>query len=1024
LDQTSLGTAAPARLRYLDGVVEYLWDAKNLRGLICLVERWSSVEPPSKTGRLYQVRAFLALRLMDRAWLQLKKLLEQDPDDMEALSMATEMFLDRGWPSRARKLLAEAKERMPGAPELPRLLELTQGPARTPPANAREIELAGAPSELLELAESFLSTGSFLRGRSLLERVRQTQPTNARVKDLLWALDGDFDAGDISPEELASQLAPTFQDHGMNFIDLEPPGTEEVTATRIPVDDDDIAEAEFPALFRRVGQGLPLMDDDTGEVTQARALASPEELRDPNSAPAGHDPDLLDGRHEDTEIMMVIPSGGVESVNKADANVHRRRSQDYDLRSTLDLAEYRRSMGVSAPSLSDLTTQPEDTEDTGDSMSVSLEDEDADLVVVTRRERSSRKRDSDLTDEQPAKPRGPIRVIEKHPISEPEPEPDSVPVGPTPGARPPKAAKPAATLGPQRPRPAKPAVRPQRPSPPRPMDDDDDFDLPRRRRPGLVLFGLMVLGAVVVGLGLLITRLPGFGSGHAMSTVSKAISSDRYDELLKAETEIGKHLPDGEQGGDPVVLASAARIELALWAEHQPYPERLTEASALIERAMAGAEPPPEAHLAAAELAAWQWRIEDAQRSLTAYGAEDADTLLVRAMLASIQGDDTAAIQAAQKAAELTPNAPRAARILTQLQLEADLLDPARASLDRALGLAPANPRLAILALAIEHHADPGKLPSAARELSAQLSQRYTPARVEAELFERVAVMLPGTGPSATRDWAYQQAYAKDATDPDLLLFAARQDRKEQRLTEALEKLDKAVHFRPGDLGLRLAMVRLLIDLDRMDQANQQVQEAAALRPDHPDLALLRAWPLVMDKLPTSDAASLGQVQAILSPVLQANPEHAEALWLLGVAKLAAKDPSALADLTKSNQHMLDVKAPSQRELVSRALASLVMAGHPGTPRLLEHLDANAQDEPWVHLFLAWSNAARGAKSQAARRFAMAVEAGPELARAHYEQGEFHSRTARDRALAREAFGRYLRLEPSGTRAVRARSAH
>ncbi len=164
--------APKTRLRYLDGVVEYLWDSRNLRGLICLVERWASVEPPSKTGRLYQIRAFLALRLMDRAWLQLKKLLEQDPDDMEALAMATEMFLDRGWPSRAKKLLAEAKERMPGAPELPRLMELTEGPPRTPPANAREIEQQGSPTELLELAERFLATGSFLRGRALLERVR------------------------------------------------------------------------------------------------------------------------------------------------------------------------------------------------------------------------------------------------------------------------------------------------------------------------------------------------------------------------------------------------------------------------------------------------------------------------------------------------------------------------------------------------------------------------------------------------------------------------------------------------------------------------------------------------------------------------------------------------------------------------------------------------------------------------------------------------------------------------------------
>ncbi len=1017
MDKTSPGMAAPSRLRYLDGVVEYLWDAKNLRGLVCLVERWASVEPPSKTGRLYQVRAFLALRLMDRAWLQLKKLLEQDPDDMEALSMATEMFLDRGWPSRARKLLKEAQERMPGAPELPRLIELCEGPPRTPPANARQLEQNGSPAELLELAERFLATGSFLRGRALLERVRQAQPTNARAKDLLWALDGDFDAGDISPEELAAQLAPTFQDHG-GFVSLEPPGAEEVTATRIPLEDDDLAEAEFPALFRRVGMGLPIMDDDTGEITQARALASPEELQDPNASPAVENPDLIDGRHEDTEIMMIIPSGGMDTVNKAEASVHRKRNQDYDLKATLDLAEYRRSMGVSAPSLSDLVTQPEDTEETGDGISVSLEDEDADLVVVTRRERTQDipgTRERDLTDEAPAKPRGPIRVIEKHPISEPEPEPESVPVGPTP----------AAPAAPQRAEPARPAKPARRPRPAPPIDDDaDDLELPRRRSPALIFLGVLMLGGLALVAVLAVARFAGFGSGKAVHSAAKAISSDRYDSLLKAETEIGKHLPEGATGGEPEVLAGAARVELALWAEHQPYPERLDEAHALIERALAADEVPPQAHLAAAELAAWQWRIDDARAALETYGKDDAQSHLVRAAIAASQDDHGAAVAAAKRATEAAPGSARAARYLVQYQLEAKALDDARETLERALKLSPSSPRLAILGLIIEHHEQPGALPTAARELSSQLSQRYTPARVEAELFERVAETLPGTGPSATRDWAYDQAFAKDATDPDLLLYAARRDVQDRRHLEALDKLERAVQFRPGDLALRMAMVRLLIDLDRMDRASEQVEQAAALRPDHPDLALLRAWPLVMDALPKAEAEALGPVQALLAPVLAANPEHAEALWLRGVAKLAVGDRSALSDLTEANQHMLDVKDVSQRELGPRALASLIMAGHVGAPRLLEHLDRDAQQEPWVHLFLAWNHASKGSRSKAARRFAMATEAGPEMGRAHYEQGEFHSRSLRDPAVARQAFGRYLRLEPTGDRADHARKAH
>ncbi len=1009
--------APKTRLRYLDGVVEYLWDSRNLRGLICLVERWASVEPPSKTGRLYQIRAFLALRLMDRAWLQLKKLLEQDPDDMEALAMATEMFLDRGWPSRAKKLLAEAKERMPGAPELPRLMELTEGPPRTPPANAREIEQQGSPTELLELAERFLATGSFLRGRALLERVRQAQPTNARAKDLLWALDGDFDAGEISPEELAAQLAPTFQDHG-GFVSLEPPGAEEVTATRIPVDDEDIAEAEFPALFRRVGQGLPLMDDETGEVTQARALASPEELRDPHAAPSMENPDLVHGRNEDTEIMMVIPSGGLESVNKADAQVHRRRSQDYDLRSTLDLQAYRESLGVSAPSLSDLANLPEDTEETGDGISMSLEDEDADLVVVTRREQSRERpkprkgeEPTDHTDESPGRARSPIRVIEKHPEVEAEAQPESVPIAPAPApTKPPRAPS---------------APSPRRPEPTRSTatDDgsDDDLELPRRRHPGLALIAVLMVGGMLALLVLAVFGLAGFGSGRAITNSAEAIASDRYDRLLEAEASIGELLPSEGEHGDPAVLAGAARVELALWAEHQPYPERMDKAAALIEQALADEAPPQEAQLAAAELAAWQWRVHDARAALEAYGRKDAPAKLVHARLASIDGDLDAAIEAAAEASRLDPGSARAARVLTDLQLQAGRLDEARSSLERARSLSPNDPRLTVLELLVRHHEDPEQLPGAARELAEQMSKRYTPARVEAELFERVARALPGTNRSATRDWAWQQAWAKDATDPDLMLWAARKDIEEHHLLDAHDKLVKAVHFRPGDLDLRLSLLRLLIDLDRMDEARSLIVEAKALRPGQPELALLEAWPVVMDSLPSADAASLARVQALLAPTLARDPDHAEALWLLGLAKLAADEEGALADLTRANQHMLDVEEPLQRDLVSRALASLILARHPGSPRLLEHLDANAQDDPWVHLFLAWSHAQRGSRTKAAQRLAMAVETSPELARAHYERARFHSEIQRNERLAREAFARYLRLEPSGERAERAR---
>ncbi len=1025
-EKTSPGLSPPTRLRYLDGVVEYLWDAKNLRGLICLVERWRTVEKPTKTGRLYQIRAFLALRLMDRAWLHLKKMLAEDKDDTETLAMATEMFLDRGWPSRAKKLLTAALDRNPQHKELQRLLEFTTGPPRTPPANAREVDKSGSSAELLDLAERFLATGSFLRARGLLERVRQAEPRNGRVKDLLWGLDGDFDAGDISPEELASQLAPTFQNHGTSFVDLEPPGFEEVTATRIPLEDDDAHEAEFPALFRRVGSPLPIMDDETGEVTQARTMASPEELLDPASAPRPQNPDALDGRREDTEIMMVISSGGLERVDKADASVHTRRKQDYDLRSTLDLQEYRREMGVRAPSLSDLVTEPEDTEEAAESPSMSLEDEDADLVVVTRREGLTHRRKAPS----PPQLRKPIRVIEKHPTPEIEPENDVVPVGPRPMAsptRPRPAPHPRAPPPPPEAR-RPPSGRPVAPPPGVPPQsyEDDDLYLPRRSRPGLVFLTLVLLAGLVALGWWALPQLALLSAGRPANQASKAIASDRYDALLKVDGELERHLTGdaGMAGADPELLAAAARVELALWSEFQPYPERRDQAHELVERALDGPDSPALAHLAAAELAAWEWRVPDAQRHLEAYAQDDAPAKLVRAALWDLDGQPAKAVAAARQAVDLAPGSARAKRVLTQLELANGDIEAAQTSLLMATSQSPNRPRLAILALLIQHQATPAKLPTAAQELSSQLAKRYTPPRVEAELFERVARALPGNNSSAPREWALQKAFAKDSADPDLLLWFARRDVESQHLLSAHEKLERAVLFRPGDIELRRALVRLLVDLDRMDLANQQADLAAEHQPNHRDLVLLRAWPMIMDGLPHADSGLQRSAATLLAPLLDDKDDHGEARWLLGLATLASGEPGALAELTKANQLLLDDKDPAQRELVSRALATLVLAGHPGTPTLLEHLQDNAQEDPWVHLFLAWHELGRGARSKAALRLAQAVESGPEMARAHYEQGAFHGQVIRDERLQREAWRRYLRLEPSGARAATAAALH
>ncbi len=1001
-ETTSPDPSAGARLRYLDGVLEYLWDLRNLRGLICLVERWSSVETPTRTGRLYQVRALLALRLMDRAWLHLKKLLEESPDDLQTISLAVELFLARGWPSRARKLLEGAKSRLPPDPELNRLIDATQGPARTPPSNARAIEQNGSPAELLELAERFLATGSFLRARALLERVRHAEPANARVKDLLWGLDGDFDVGDVRPEELASQLAPTFQDHHQAPIDLEPPGQEEVTATRIPLEDDDAHEAEFPALFRRVGPGpLPLLDDDTGEITQARALASPEELQDPDHAPLGAGEDLNESRHEDTEIMMVIPKGGISALDAAKARVHRKRPQVYDLKASLDLDDYRRHMGVEPRGRSDLAEDPDDTEETPerDSQSVQLEDEDADLVVVTRREEPA---GSAPTAPGPG-PQKPMRVIEKHPTPEHELQPESVRVTPEPRV----------------PRPP-PRSRPPRPPPPRPAPVDDDDEIEFRGGAGggrLAFVGLVVVVLIALAAWQTVERFTGMSGPRAVNMASKALASDRYDALLRAEGALAPHIPAENQAADPALIAAMARIEIVLWAEQQPYPERVEQARALVERALAVDEPPPVARLAAAELAAMEWRSEQAREHLEAYGIEDAHSMLVEARLHALDGDHVAAAAAASRATQASPSSARAWRELASLQRQVGDLSAARTALHEAASLEPGNPRQAILAMLLENSEEPGRLPEAARQLSADLSTRYTPPRVEAEIFMVVAEALPSRTASAVKDWAMEQAFAKDSTDPELLAFFAARDVAEHHLVDAERRLQKATRYRPGDMNLREALLHVLLDLDRIEAATKVVDEAAEARPGHPDLTMLRAWLLVFGSTPSQASNNLPRAASLIEPFIEAHPKDGEAPWLLGTAMLDAGDKRALTLLSSAAQLLAAPETVDGRELVPRSLATLVRAGHPGSAKLLKYLNTNAQNDPRVHLLLALGAMDSGRITLAGRHLAQATEAGPELARAHYEQGRYYRDYRRDTRRMRASWDRYLLLEPSGARA-------
>ena len=104
---------------------------------------------------------------MDLAWVRLRDLDKTQRHRVEVQALTAEMFVERGWPGRARRILERAVSDYPERRDLQDLLKRSQEPPLRPPANARSVEREGTPKEQLELAERYLCAGSQLKARSI-----------------------------------------------------------------------------------------------------------------------------------------------------------------------------------------------------------------------------------------------------------------------------------------------------------------------------------------------------------------------------------------------------------------------------------------------------------------------------------------------------------------------------------------------------------------------------------------------------------------------------------------------------------------------------------------------------------------------------------------------------------------------------------------------------------------------------------------------------------------------------------------
>lgn len=393
----------------LDHAVAALAGRGDNPGVIRLVEAWAAQGTPTPRARLAAARAFFHLRLMDRALSRVREALDAAPEDAEALLLLARVYVERGWPHKARRPLQQLRDA--GQEDTELWARANADPVR-PEANAREIEREGNPARLLALAEAFTATGSFLRATGILERLRRSDPENPRLAELLWGLAGDFRPAEPMDVLLARATPALPREHTLE----EPEHTESLDLRAADLDPEHGAGATFPALFKYAPSTTAFSEDDPQEATQASALASPDagaaggtEGTDPGRARLV---EVTKADEGDTQIMLVLRPG-----DERPPATHRRRDEEDPLRETLNLRAWQASMGVASTS---------DLADTADDL---LEEEDDDRVVMTQREAAPVAAPAERFDR-------PIEVVEKHaapvpappaPAPAPEPEPTAPP---------------------------------------------------------------------------------------------------------------------------------------------------------------------------------------------------------------------------------------------------------------------------------------------------------------------------------------------------------------------------------------------------------------------------------------------------------------------------------------------------------------------------------------------------------------------------------------------------------------------
>jgi tetratricopeptide (TPR) repeat protein len=248
-------------------------------------------------------------------------------------------------------------------------------------------------------------------------------------------------------------------------------------------------------------------------------------------------------------------------------------------------------------------------------------------------------------------------------------------------------------------------------------------------------------------------------------------------------------------------------------------------------------------------------------------------------------------------------------------------------------------------------------------------------------------------------------AWRRDPRNPVLLRALGLAKLMEGNRAKALRYLRQATRVAPRDAATWLALALAVRDPHQQERLARRALEA---RPGMPAARLVLAWAL---EAQGKSALAVPLYEAVLA----AYPQHRAALR--GLGRLLMDQSQTRDRAGRLLARLLKLDPGDQASRFNLALVRLAQKRFAEALRLVETLLAADPNDAAAHNLKGLALAGLGRLHQARSAYQAALKADPEHVPALYNLGVLCATRLKDTPCARQAFRRFLELEPKGKRA-------